>query len=156
MSVEFESGRVPLAERFHSLCVALVARLPWGLSSVVAPTVVGFGMLNGCTFALDLLLLTLLHGYLTVPLPAAVTAAYACAFAASFVLNRVLNFRSHGPVYSQAAVYVAVVLVNYLVFILGVSTGLTALGVDYHVARLVAGALEAAYVYIAMRWLVFR
>ena len=52
--------------------------------------------------------------------------------------------------------YVVVVVVNYLAFILGVSSGLAALGVEYHVARIVAGACEAVYMYSAMRWVVFR
>ena len=56
----------------------------------------------------------------------------------------------------QFAVYVVVVVVNYLAFILGVSSGLAALGVEYHVARIVAGACEAVYIYSAMRWVVFR
>jgi hypothetical protein len=41
-------------------------------------------------------------------------------------------------------------------FILGVSSALSALGVEYHVARIVAGACEAVYMYSAMRWVVFR
>lgn len=48
------------------------------------------------------------------------------------------------------------IVVNYLAFILGVSSGLAALGVEYHVARIVAGGCEAVYVYSAMRWVVFR
>jgi hypothetical protein len=48
------------------------------------------------------------------------------------------------------------VVVNYLAFILGVSSGLEALGVEYRVARIVAGGCEAVYVYSAMRWVVFR
>jgi hypothetical protein len=47
-------------------------------------------------------------------------------------------------------------VVNYLAVILGVSTGLTALGVEYHVARMTAGICEAIYMYSAMRWVVFR
>jgi putative flippase GtrA len=85
-----------------------------------------------------------------------VTVAYACAFTLSYVLNRVLNFRSHSAVGPQFAVYVVVVVVNYLAFILGVCSGLAALGVEYHVARVVAGACEAVYMYSAMRWVVFR
>ena len=84
------------------------------------------------------------------------TVAYACAFTLSYFLNRILNFRSHGAVGPQFAVYVVVVVVNYLAFILGVSSGLAALGVEYHVARIVAGACEAIYMYSAMRWVVFR
>jgi len=53
-------------------------------------------------------------------------------------------------------VYVVVVIVNYLVWILGVGDGLAALGLDYRLARIAAGACEALYMYAAMRWLVFR
>lgn len=52
--------------------------------------------------------------------------------------------------------YAAVVIVNYLAWILGVGDGLVALGLDYRLARIVAGACEALYMYAAMRWLVFR
>ena len=143
-------------ERFHRLCEIAVARLPLGMNSVVAPTFLGFAVLNSFTFGVDLALLTVLHGALGVTLPVAVTVAYACAFTLSYVLNRVLNFRSHGAVGPQFAVYVVVVVVNYVAFILGVSSGLTALGVEYHVARIIAGVCEAIYMYSAMRWVVFR
>ncbi len=143
MSVESEASPPPV-ERFHRLCEVVVARLPFGLDSIVAPTFLGFAALNSFTFAVDLALLTLLHGGLGAALPVAVTVAYACAFTLSYFLNRILNFRS------------VVVVVNYLAFILGVSSGLAALGVEYHVARIVAGACEAVYMYSAMRWVVFR
>jgi putative flippase GtrA len=155
MSMQPDASPHPV-ERFHRLCEIVVARLPLGLKSVVAPTFLGFALLNSFTFGVDLLLLTALHGALGFALPVAVTAAYACAFTLSYVLNRVLNFRSHGAVGPQFAVYVVVVVVNYVAFILGVSSGLTALGVEYHVARIVAGASEAVYMYGAMRWVVFR
>jgi hypothetical protein len=66
------------------------------------------------------------------------------------------DFRSHGAVGPQVAEYAAVVIVNYLVWILGVGDGLAALGLDYRLARIAAGACEALYMYAAMRWLVFR
>ncbi len=143
-------------ERFHRCCARVVTRLPFGLSSVVAPTFLGFCLINSFTFGVDLVLLYVLHGVLQVPVPAAVTAAYSCAFALSYVLNRMFNFRSHAPVGPQVSVYVVVVVVNYLAFILGVSSLLTYLGVDYRVARLGAGACEAAFMYSMMRWVVFR
>jgi putative flippase GtrA len=155
MSVDSEASPQPV-ERFHRLCEVAVARLPFGLNSIVAPTFLGFVVINSATFAFDLVLLTLLHGGLGVGLPIAVTVAYACAFTASYFLNRILNFRSHSAVGPQFAVYVVVVVVNYLAFILGVSSALAALGVEYHVARIVAGACEAVYMYSAMRWIVFR
>lgn len=122
----------------------------------IPSTLVGFGLINGFTFGVDLALLTALHGAIGVPYPVAVTVAYACAFALSFVLNRTLNFRSHAPVGPQVAVYVAVVIVNYLAFILAMSTALTVAGLDYRVARMVAGACEAVFLYGALRWVVFR
>jgi len=136
--------------------VEAVVRLPFGLNSVVAPTFLGFVVINGFAFGVDLLLLTVLHSGLGIPLPIAVTVAYACAFALSYFLNRTLNFRSHAAVGPQFAVYVLVVVVNYLAFILGVSSVLSVLGVEYHLARIVAGACEAVYMYSAMRWVVFR
>jgi putative flippase GtrA len=155
MNVQPGASQRPV-ERFHRLCEVAVARLPFGLDSIVAPTFLGFVVLNGCTFAVDLALLTLLHGVLDVALPVAVTAAYACAFTLSYFLNRILNFRSHAAVGPQFAVYVVVVAVNYLAFILGVCAVLVALGVEYHLARIVAGGCEAVYMYSAMRWVVFR
>jgi putative flippase GtrA len=155
MSVRPDASPRPV-ERFHRLCEVAVARLPFGLDSIVAPTFLGFVVLNGATFAIDLVLLTLLHGGLSIALPVAVTVAYACAFTLSYFLNRILNFRSHGAVGPQFAVYVVVVVVNYLAFILGVSSALAAIGVEYHLARIAAGVCEAVYMYSAMRWVVFR
>jgi putative flippase GtrA len=145
-----------VAERFHEFCVAVVARLPVGFKSVVAPTFLGFALINGFTFGVDLLLLSALHAGLGLALPMAVTGAYACAFALSYYLNRTMNFQSHAPVGPQLVVYVVVVVVNYLTFILGVSSALTALGVDFRLARILAGGCEAVYMYSAMRWVVFR
>ena len=135
---------------------ALVRRLPFGLDRMIVPNLVGFALINGCTFALDLGLLTTFHGGLGWPVPVSVTLSYVIAFGVSFVLNRSLNFRSHTTIGPQVAVYVAVVLVNYLIWILGVGAGLASLGVDYRVARIIAGACEAGYMYAALRWVVFR
>lgn len=143
------------ADRFAGFCAAVVRRLPGPLRRVVAPTFLGFALINSTTFAIDLLLLTLLRSGFGLPLPLAVTIGYVVAFALAYVLNRWLNFRSHAPVGPQTGRYVAVVVVNYLAFILGLSTGLAALGVPYQLARLAAGACEAVYMYCAMRWVVF-
>jgi putative flippase GtrA len=135
---------------------AIVRKLPFGLSRILPASLLGFAVINGFTFSIDLGVLTTLHGGLRWPLPVSITVAYVTAFGLSYLLNRVLNFRSHGAVGPQVAVYAAVVLVNYLVWILGVADGLAALGLDYRLARIVAGACEALYMYCAMRWLVFR
>jgi putative flippase GtrA len=153
---ESSAGRSRLAGRFHTWCEAFVGRLPFGLGAIVAPTFVGFCVINGFTFGVDLTILTVLRGALGLPVPIAVTVAYSCAFALSYILNRMFNFRSHAPVGPQVATYVVVVAVNYLAFILGVTTALTAIGVQYQLSRLAAGICEAVYMYSAMRWLVFR
>ncbi len=149
-------GQSRPAERFHGFCEAVVGRLPLGLGTLVAPTFLGFCLINGLTFGIDLISLTVLRSALHLPVPVSVTAAYVCAFALSYVLNRTFNFRSHAPVGPQVVVYVVVVVVNYLVFILGVTTVLAAAGVQLQLSRIVAGICEAVYVYSAMRWVVFR
>jgi putative flippase GtrA len=141
-----------IAERFHALAEQVSRRLPFG----PAPTVVGYVVINGSTFVLDLALLTVLHARLGIALPVAFTIAYLTAFGASFVLNRWLNFRSHAPLGRQALVYAGVVAVNYLAFILGLATALSALGLEYLLARIAAALCEAVYMYAALRWVVFR
>lgn len=145
-----------LGTRFHDLVEEVVRWLPFGLSRVVAPSFLGFALINGFTFGVDLLLLALLRGGLGLPVPLAFTIAYVLAFGLSFVLNRALNFRSHAPVGPQAGLYAVAILLNYLAFILGVGSALTAIGLQYLLSRVVAGACEAAFMYSAMRWIIFR
>lgn len=136
--------------------MSVVSQPRAGLRRLVPPTLVGFCLINSATFGVDLVLLTGLRGGLGVPYPLAVTVAYACAFGLSYVLNRRFNFRSHAPVGQELGVYVAVVVVNFLVFILTLSTLLTELGLDYRLARLAVGGCEAVFMYCALRWVVFR
>ncbi|PPK64718.1 GtrA family protein [Actinokineospora auranticolor] len=155
MSVR-EVRRHERGERFGAAMAAITRRLPFGLSRVVPPSLLGFGVINGFTFAVDLALLTLMRSGFGWPLPVSITIGYVLAFGLSFVLNRALNFRSHADVGPQVGRYVVVVTINYLAWILGVGSGLAALGVDYHLARVAAGACEAVYMYVCMRWVVFR
>ncbi|MFC5138624.1 GtrA family protein [Actinomycetospora rhizophila] len=141
--------------RFRRACAAVVGVLPGPLRRVVAPSLVGFAVVNGFTFAVDLLLLSLLIDGAGLPLGAGVTVAYGTAFALSFVLNRWLNFDAERPVGVQVGRYVAVIAVNYAVIVLGVTHGATALGAPYQLARLGAGLCEAVFMYGAMRWWVF-
>lgn len=142
----------PASERFAAFTGAVVRRLPGQLP----PSLVGFALINGFTFCVDLGLLTVLRSWAGSPLWLAITIAYSSAFALSYVLNRAFNFRSHAPLGPQFAKYVIVVVVNYLVLILGLGTGLSALGVEYHLARIAAGAAEGIFMYCALRWIVFR
>src|SRR3954447_8109688 len=132
-----------LAARFSALAAAVAAALPLGLGRVVTGSVIGFAVINGFTFGVDLLVLTALHGGLGVPLGVAVTLGYAGAFGLGFVLNRRLNFRSHAPVGRRLGWYAAAVVVNYAVVLLGVTEALAAVGTPYQLARVAAGAGEA-------------
>jgi putative flippase GtrA len=139
-----------------TVMAAIVRRLPFGLARIIAPNMLGFAIINSCTFAIDLALLTAFHGGLHWPVPVSITLSYGAASGLSYLLNRALNFRSHGAVGPQVAVYAGVATVNYLAWILGVGAGLATLGVDYRLSRILAAVCEAVYMYVAMRWLVFR
>jgi putative flippase GtrA len=150
------NGNVSRRPRFAAAMTAAARRLPFGLAGVVPPSLLGYLLINLCTFCLDLGLLTVLHGTLKWPLPVAITLSYGLASAVSYTANRILNFRSHGPLGTQLPLYVAVIASNYLIWILGVTDALAALGVEYQIARIIAALCEAVYLYAAMRWIVFR
>jgi putative flippase GtrA len=141
---------------FANAMAAISGRLPFGLSAVVPPNVVGYLLINGCTFGLDLGLLTLFHGVLKIWPPVAVTLSYGLASLVSYACNRILNFRSHGNVGTQLPLYVVILTINYLAFLLGLFDGLVALGVEYQLARFLAACCEGVFLYSCMRWLVFR
>lgn len=143
-------------ERFTAVMVAIVRRLPFGLARVVAPNMLGFAVISTFTFSVNLVLLIAFHGGLGWPVPVSITLAYLVGSGLGYLLNRSLNFRSHGAVGPQVGVYTVVATVNYFAWILGIGAGLAAVGVDYRLARVIAGACESVYMYAAMRWLVFR
>jgi putative flippase GtrA len=148
--------RAARGERFTAVMTAIVGRFPFGLARVIPPYMLGFGIISGTAFVIDLGLLTVLHGGLRWPVWLSISLSYASVSGLSYLLNRSLNFRSHAAIGPQFTVYAGVVAVNYLAWILGVGAGLAALGVNYQLARIAAAACEAVYMYIAMRWLVFR
>ena len=143
-------------ERFAAAMTSITGKLPFGLSRVVAPSVVGYLLINLCTFFLDLALLAVFHGGLKLPLPVAVTLSYGSAGTVSYIANRVLNFRSHGPLGRQVPLYVVIMASNYFIFVLGLTNVLAAVGVFYELARVIAACCEGVYLYCCMRWLVFR
>ena len=135
---------------------AITRRLPFGLSEVVAPSMVGYLLINLCTFFIDLGLLGLFHGHFRWPIPAAVTLSYGTASVISYTGNRILNFGSHEAVGKQFPVYVVVSASNYLIFVLGLTSLLSHVGVYYELSRVLAACCEGVYLYCMMRWVVFR
>jgi putative flippase GtrA len=142
--------------RFAAAMTAITRRLPFGLSGAVAPSLVGYLLINLCTFFIDLGLLGVFHGPFGWPVPVAVTLSYGTASATSYVLNRVLNFRSHEYVGKQFLVFAAVSASNYLIFVLGLTDLLYVAGVRLQLSRVIAACCEAVYLYCMMRWVVFR
>ncbi|HSY14642.1 MAG TPA: GtrA family protein [Jatrophihabitantaceae bacterium] len=116
---------------------------------------VGFAAFSGFTFLIDLGLLAMLHAWTRLPLAISVSISYCVAFALNFLLNRRLNFRSHGPARTQARRWVVVACGDFSLT-LGVTTGLNAVGLDYRLARLAAGACVVSFSYLAARRWVFR
>jgi putative flippase GtrA len=142
--------------RYAAAMTAVTRRLPFGLADVVAPNVVGYLVINLCTFCIDLGLLAVFHGTLKLPLPAAVTLSYGTAGIVSYVANRVLNFQSHAAVGRQFGMFVVAEVINYLIFVLGLTDGLAAAGIYYELARVIAACCEGVFLYCCMRWFVFR
>jgi putative flippase GtrA len=142
--------------RYAAAMTAITRRLPFGLANVVEPNMLGYLVINLFTFFIDLGLLGLLHGKEGLPIPVAVTISYGTASLVSYVLNRVFNFRSHAGVGRQLPVFVAVSASNYLIFVLGLTDLLSAVGVYYELARVLAACCEAVYLYCMLRWIVFR
>lgn len=116
---------------------------------------VGFAVINGFTFSCDIAVLALLYRGVGLPHPVAITIGYIVGFGLAFFLNRRFNFHAHGPVAGQAARWIVVVLINYVALVLGVGSGLVAVGVPFLLARIIAAGAEAVWMYSMMRWWVF-
>jgi putative flippase GtrA len=129
--------------------------LPRPLRHRIPMSFVGFALINGFTFSIDIGLLALLYRGAGLPHPVAITIGYAVAFGSAFVLNRRFNFHAHGPVAGQVARWAFVVVVNYLALVLGLGSGLHAIGVPFLLARVIAAGAEAIWMYSMMRWWVF-
>ena len=127
-----------------------------GLRRIVPETLIGFTLINSCTFLLDLVLLALTHQVLGIWYPLAVTLSFGIAASLAFLLNKVFNFRSRGHLGSQSGKYFLVLCSNYAIWILGFSSLLAYLGVHYLVARILAGLAEGLYIYLCSRFWVFR
>jgi putative flippase GtrA len=148
--------RARRGEPFTAVMAEITARLPFGLVRVIAPNMLGFAVISTATFTLNLVLLIVFHGTLGWPVAVSITLAYLAGSGLGYLLNRSLNFRSHGAVAPQLGIFTVIATVNYFAWILGIGAGLTTVGVDYRLSRVIAGACESAYMYAAMRWLVFR
>src|SRR6201995_1902799 len=58
--------------RYITAMTAITRRLPFGLADVIAPSMLGYLLINLCTFFIDLGLLAVFHGHLRWPVAAGV------------------------------------------------------------------------------------
>lgn len=140
---------------FARVAKAVWYLIPRPLRQRIPVSFVGFALINGFTFSVDVGLLALLYRGVGLPHPIAITIGYVAGFGLAFVLNRRFNFHSHGPVAGQVARWVLVVAVNYVALVLGLGSGLVLIGVPFLLARLIAAGAEAIWMYSMMRWWVF-
>ena len=143
-------------EIFLRLITAIHSVLPGFVRSRLPVTFIGYAIINGSAFFLDITCLWVFYNHLHWFYPVAVTVGYAIAAVYSFLLNRWLNFQSHGHVVEQGAGYSVGLISQYVVFILGLSSLLHWLGMNATLARVISACCEGIYLYVFIRLWVFR
>ena len=143
-------------EIFLRLITAIHSVLPGFVRRRLPVTFIGYAIINGSAFFLDIGCLWVFYNHFHWFYPVAVTIGYAIAAVYSFLLNRWLNFQSHGHVVEQGAGYMAGVASQYVIFILGLSSLLHWFGVNAELARVISACCEGIYLYVFIRLWVFR
>ena len=143
-------------EVFLRLITAIHSILPGFVRSRMPVTFIGYAIINGSAFSLDMTCLWVFYNHFHWFYPVAVTIGYAIAAVYSFLLNRWLNFQAHGHVVKQGAGYMAGVISQYVIFILGLSSLLHWFGVNAELARVISACCEGIYLYVFIRLWVFR
>lgn len=148
------SRRAPHA--FLRLISRIHRILPRRLRALVPVTFIGYALINGSAFIIDISLLWVMYEKLHWFYPLAVTLGYLVAGAYSLLLNRWLNFQSHGSLSTQGGRYMIGLVSQYVIFILGLSSVLHLAGVNAELARVISACCEGVYLYALMRLWVFR
>lgn len=130
--------------------------LPRVLRSRVPVTFIGYAIINGSAFLIDISFLWFFYEKLHWFYPVAVTVGYALAGTYSLLLNRWLNFQAHGHLVAQGSRYAVGLISQYVIFIVGLSSLLHWAGMNAELARLLSACCEGIYLYILMRLWVFR
>ena len=146
--------RAPM--RFQALIRTVHRRLPAPVRRRVPTTFIGYAIINGSAFLLDIAFLWFLYEKLHWFYPLAVTVGYAIAGLYSLLLNRWLNFQAHGHLVAQGSRYAVGLVTQYVIFILGLSSLLHWLGMNAELARFLSACCEGVYLYVLMRLWVFR
>ena len=143
-------------EIFLRLITAIHSVLPGFARSRLPVTFVGYAIINGSAFFLDVGCLWVIETHLHWWDPVSISVGYAIAGVYSFLLNRWLNFQSHGHLVNQGSRYAIGLISQFLVFVQGLTQLLSWLGINLFLARLISACCEAAYLYVFIRLWVFR
>lgn len=148
------------ARRAPQVFLHLISRvhhvLPRVLRSRLPITFIGYAIINGSAFLIDISFLWFFYEKLHWFYPMAVTVGYAIAGTYSLLLNRWLNFQSHGRLVAQGSRYAVGLVSQYVIFIVGLSSLLHWAGMNAELARFLSACCEGIYLYILMRLWVFR
>lgn len=129
--------------------------LPSPLRNLLPVTFIGYAIINGSSFVLDMGILSVMGAFWHLPYGLMFSIGYGLASIYAFFLNRWLNFREHGDLGKQSSKYTFVIVSNYVIWILGFGTLLGTLGVQLQVARVTAACIEGIYIYLLLRFWVF-
>ena len=143
-------------EIFLRLITAIHSVLPGFVRSRLPVTFIGYAIINGSAFFLDVGCLWVIETHLHWWHPVSISVGYAIAGVYSFLLNRWLNFQSHGHLVNQGSRYAIGLISQFLVFVQGLTQLLSWLGINLFLARLISACCEAAYLYVFIRLWVFR
>ena len=143
-------------EVFLRLITAIHSVLPGFVRSRLPVTFIGYAIINGSAFFLDVGCLWVIETHLHWWHPVSISVGYAIAGVYSFLLNRWLNFQSHGHLVNQGSRYAIGLISQFLVFVQGLTQLLSWLGINLFLARLISACCEAAYLYVFIRLWVFR
>ena len=143
-------------EIFLRLITAIHSVLPGFVRSRLPVTFIGYAIINGSAFFLDVGCLWVIETHLHWWDPVSISVGYAIAGVYSFLLNRWLNFQSHGHLVNQGSRYAIGLISQFLVFVQGLTQLLSWLGINLFLARLISACCEAAYLYVFIRLWVFR
>ena len=143
-------------EIFLRLITAIHSVLPGFVRSRLPVTFIGYAIINGSAFFLDVGCLWVIETHLHWWRPVSISVGYAIAGVYSFLLNRWLNFQSHGHLVNQGSRYAIGLISQFLVFVQGLTQLLSWLGINLFLARLISACCEAAYLYVFIRLWVFR
>ncbi|WP_314719373.1 GtrA family protein [uncultured Actinomyces sp.] len=143
-------------EAFLGLMTVLHRLVPAPLRPRVPLTFIGYVLINGSAFVLDIVCLSVFYNHFHWVYQVAVTMGYVVAGVYSLLLNRWLNFQVSGHLALQGSRYAVGLVSQYVIFILGLSSALHLAGVNAELARVVSACCEGIYLYVLMRLWVFK